>query len=58
MIELVLDQAGEFAEFGQVLAKQANLVHRAQHAPDIAALIEDGQKGFPDVLVGEESFVN
>ena len=58
VVELVLHQAGELAELGEVLAEQIHLVHRAQDGRDAAALVEDGQEAFPHVLVGQERAVH
>ena len=46
VIELMLHQAGELAELGQVFAQQVHLVHGAQDGRDAAALVEDGQEAF------------
>ena len=58
VVELVLHQAGELAELGEVFAEQISLVHRAQDRRDAAALVEDGQEAFPHVLVGQERAVH
>ncbi len=36
MEELVLHEAGELAELRHVAAEEIDLVHGAQHAPDLA----------------------
>ena len=44
MVKLVLHQAGELAEFGNVFAEQIHLMHRAQDGRNFAAPFENGQK--------------
>ena len=51
MIKLVLHQAGQPAELGEVFAQQADLVHRAQDRGDVAALVEDFQERFAHMRV-------
>lgn len=51
MIKFVLHQAGQPAELGHILPEKIHLVHRAQDGGDVAALVEDGEKGFRDVGV-------
>ena len=58
VVELVLHQAGELAELGEVFAEQIHLVHGAQDRRDAAALVEDGQEAVPHVLVRQERAVH
>ena len=58
VVELVLHQAGELAELGQVLAQQIHFVHGAQDRRDAPALVEDGQEAVPHVLVRQERAVH
>jgi hypothetical protein len=51
MIELVLDEAGEAAEFGNVFSEQADFVHGTENGRDISALIQDFQERRADVFV-------
>src|SRR5438552_149611 len=55
MIELVLNQTSKLAEFGQILPKQADFVHRAKNARHAAALVEDLQKRFACMFVFEKT---
>ncbi len=54
MIELMLDKAGELAEFGDVFAEHIDVMHRAKDGRDASALAENSQKAFADMLVGKE----
>ena len=58
MIELVLHEASEPAEFGNVFAEQIHLMHRAEHRRHLAAALQEGQKGFAHVLVVQEIAVH
>src|SRR5208282_5157859 len=58
VVELVLDQAGELAELGEVFAEQIHLVHSAENRRDAPALVEDGQEAVPHVLVRQEGAVH
>ena len=58
MVKLVLHQARQFAEFGNVFAEQIHLVHRAQNRRDFAAPFEDGQERFAHVLVVQKVAVH
>ena len=58
VIKLVLHQAGELAEFGQVLAQQIDLVHGAQDGRDVAALAQNLAKRFVDVRVLEKKSIH
>ena len=58
MVKLVLHQAGEPAEFGNVFAEQIHLVHRAQNGRHFAAPFENGQKGFGHLLVVQKIAVH
>jgi hypothetical protein len=58
MIKLVLDQAGQTAELGQELAEQADLVHGAQDGGDIAAFLQDLEKGIVDMRIMDEGTID
>src|SRR5690349_3845619 len=58
MIKLVLDQASQSPEFGNVLSQQIHFVHRAEDGSDIAPLVEQGQKGFADVPIRKKTAVD
>ena len=58
MVELMLDETGELAEFWNVFAQQPHLVHPAKNTGDISALIEDLQKRFAHMLVAEKTAVD
>ena len=58
MVKLVLHQAGELAEFGNVFAEQIHLVHGAQNRRHLAAPFEDGQERFAHVLVVQKIAVH
>ena len=58
VVELVLNQAGELAELGDVFSQQIHLVHRSQDRRDVAALVHDFQEGRAHVLVVDEAAVH
>lgn len=58
VIELVLDEAGEFAELGDVFAEETDLVHGPEDGGDVAALVEDFEEGLVDVFVAEEGAID
>ena len=58
VIELVLHQTGEPAEFRHEFAEKADLVHRAENGRHIAALVEDFQKRFVRVLIAQKRAVH
>ena len=57
VVEFVLHLAGQFAEFGQVFAQQADFVHGSQGAGDVAFLVEDFDEGLSHVGVSEKAAV-
>src|SRR5262249_36604726 len=54
MIKLVLNEAGELAELGNVFAEKIHLVHGAKDDGHVAALAENGQERFAHVFIGEK----
>ena len=51
VIKLMLHQAGQPAELGNVFAEQTRLMHGAQDGRHVAALVQDAQKRLAHVLV-------
>ena len=49
MIELVLNQAGQLAEFGNVFAKQPHFMHGTQDRRHVSTLVENFEKRFTHV---------
>lgn len=58
VIELVLDEAGEFAKLGDVFAEETDLVHGPEDGGYVAALIKDFEEGLVDVFVAEEGAID
>ena len=58
MVKFVLDQAGKAAEFRNVFAQQAYLVHGAKDLRDIPSLIKNFEKSFVSVLILQELAVD
>src|ERR1041385_956672 len=58
MIKLVLNQTGQFAEFGNVFPEQADLVHSAQDGSNVAPLVENSEKRLAHMLVDEEGAID
>jgi hypothetical protein len=58
MVKLVLHEAGELAEFGNVFAEEVHLVHGAQNGRHLAAPFENGQKRLAHVLVVQKLAVH
>ncbi len=56
--EFVLDEAVEGAEFGEVAAEEADAVHLAEGACDLAFAFEDGLEGIAVCLEVAEGFVD
>src|SRR5829696_1711650 len=54
MIKLVLHEASQLAEFGNVLAEKIHVVHSSQNGRNVPALIENFQECFPNMFVMEE----
>mgnify|MGYP003345640010 CR=1 FL=1 len=50
MVKLVLDEAVQFAEFGEIFSQHTALVHAAEDAPDLAPFPQDGEENVASPL--------
>ncbi len=58
VIELMLHQAGQAPEFGQEFSQEPDFVHGAEDRGDVAALVEDFQKGLAHMRVAQKGVVD